>query len=151
MRIASMSSLALLVLSLTVVGCGVTPMSAIAAHREGYGTTKIYDATFDQAWQAAHIALAWDGAGTPEDHPERQFVITNHPASEGPSFNDQVGVWFRPLGPYKTRVSVVVMTAPEPADSIIGPDESSLQKDIAKALALVKSGAPVETAPSEEE
>lgn len=144
MQITGSFVFAAVVLSSLGAGCAFSPLSAIAAHREGRGTTEIYDATFDEAWTAAHIALAWDGAGTPEDHPERQFVITNHPSSEAPSFNDQVGIWFRPLGPHRTRVSVVVMTAPEPAYSIIGPDESSVQKDIARALALVKNGATVE-------
>jgi hypothetical protein len=115
-------------------------MSAIAQHRAGRGTTEIYGATLAETWEAAHLALKWDGAGRPEDHPDRRYMITNHPSSDEPSFNDQVGVWLQPLGPYKTRVDVVVMSAPEPANEIIGPDESTLQKDIAKAIALLQRG-----------
>jgi len=134
---------ALLVLLALAPGCSREPMSAIAAHNAGHGTAEVYDASFDEAWKAAHIALHWDQAGTPEDHPERQFVITNHPSSDAPSFLDQVGVWFEPIGPMKTRVSVVVMTGQESTAGVTGPDESSVQKDIAKALAFVQSGAPI--------
>jgi hypothetical protein len=144
MRILASSSTLLLSLALSLAaGCSPDPVSAISAHNAGHGTAAIYDATFDEAWRAAHIALKWDQAGTPEDHPDRQFVITNHPTSEAPSFIDQVGVWFEPMGPMKTRVSVVVMSGQETTAGVTGPDESSVQKDIAKALGFVQSGGPV--------
>jgi hypothetical protein len=144
MRIVASSSTLLLSLALSLAaGCSPDPVSAIAAHNAGHGTAAIYDATFDEAWKAAHIALKWDQAGTPQDHPDGQFMITNHPTSEAPSFIDQVGVWFEPMGPLKTRVSVVVMSGQETTAGVTGPDESSVQKDIAKALSLVQSGGPV--------
>jgi hypothetical protein len=142
MQIFAPSS-ALLVVLWLAPGCSPEPVSAIAAHNAGHGTAEIYDASFDEAWQATHIALKWDQAGTPEDHLERQFMVTNHPSSEAPSFLDQVGVWFEPVGPRKTRVSVVVMSGQATTAGVTGNDESSVQKDIARALPYVQSGAPI--------
>jgi hypothetical protein len=116
------------------------PKSAIALHRDGHGTKRIYDVSFDDAWKAAHIALHWDKAGTPEDHLDQRFVVTNHPSSDAPSFLEQVGVWLEPMNANKTRVSVVVMSGADTEAGRVGPDEDTVQKDIAKAIAIVQTG-----------
>jgi hypothetical protein len=124
-------------------GCERDPLTAAAAHQAGHGNAAIYDASFDEAWRAAHVALKWDDAGTPQDHLDGRFVVTNNPSSAGPSLSDQVGVWFEPMDGQKTRVSVVVITGIDPTAGITGHDEASVQKDIAKALAYVQSGGPI--------
>ena len=135
----------------SILGIGILVATAgcresvgvVTAHGEGKGTAEVYDATFDDIWIAAHIALHWDAAGTPEDHPAQGYVVTNHPESSGPSSLDQVGVWFEPMSPTKTRVKVIVMTGTQYTAGIVGPDEQTVQRDIAKALALLQNGQPI--------
>ena len=142
MRASSLSSL--IALSLVLIGTGCREsVGVIAAHDNGKGKNAIYDATLDDSWKAAHIALRWDQAGTPEDHQDKGYVITNHPGSAASSMTDQVGVWFESMNASKTRVSVVVMTGSESTAGVTGPDEETLQRDIAKALALVQGGQPI--------
>jgi hypothetical protein len=144
MRIAPFSSVMSVSLFLFVLAAGCREsVGVIAAHNNGKGKGAIYDASLDDTWKAAHIALRWDEAGTPEDHLEQGYIITNHPGSAAPSSNDQVGVWFDAMNPTKTRVSVVVMGGTETTAGTAGPDEETLQKDIAKALALLQSGQPI--------
>ena len=81
-------------------GCSPEPVSAIAAHNAGHGTAEIYDASFDEALARPLISRS---NGTQGRHPggsPRAAIrtITNHPTSEAPSFLDQVGVWFEPIG-----------------------------------------------------
>ena len=106
------SRTALLVLALLgpLAAACVEPESAIALHHAGHGTERVYKATFEEAWTAAHVALRHAQAGTPEDHRDQGFVITNHPESEAPSFLTQVGIWLTPRGPDETLVSVVIMS-----------------------------------------
>jgi hypothetical protein len=143
MRTPVLVSSALLALSVFATACERDPLTAISAHSAGHGKAAIYDASFEDAWRAAHVALRWDDAGTPQDHFDDRFVVTNNPTSEGPSLSDQVGVWFESVDANKTRVSVVVITGMEPTAGVVGHDEISVQKDIAKALAYVQSGGPI--------
>ncbi len=129
--------------STALFACGEQLPDAIAAHRAGKGTAEIYAANFEETWRATHAALRWNSAGTPEDHVGEGYVITNNPTSRGPSLGDQVGVWLETMGPDKTRVSVVIMTM-APQDPALGaPNEHGVQKDIAKALAMLESGQPL--------
>jgi hypothetical protein len=117
-------------------------ISAFAVHRAGHGTAKLYDASFDETWAAAHVAFREERIGTIEEHlwdsPSEPFVITNPPASKAPGVPDQVGVWFLPEGPRRTLVKVVVMSGVDSTAGIVGPDESSMQRDIGKAIAQLR-------------
>lgn len=140
--VAALFSSVFVLLALTA-GCGVNPPTAIAAHRAGRGTVKVYDATLEDAWMAAHRALRWEHNGTPEDHlydaPFEPFIVTYDPDwGPPPGDRDQVGVWFLPEGPTRTLVKVVVMSGIQTTAGVVGPDESSVQKDIAEALAQVQ-------------
>jgi hypothetical protein len=132
----SRASLVVLALLGPLAAACVEPESAIALHRHGHGTERVYAATFEEAWIATHVALRRDQAGTPEDHRDQGFVITNHPSSQAPSLLSQVGVWVTPRGPNETLVSVVVITGTADVPPV-GLDERTLQKDIGKALARV--------------
>jgi hypothetical protein len=142
MRIASATSVSSVIAFAVLAfasGCR-EPVSVVSAHAQGKGTAAVYDASLDQTWAAVHAALRWDSAGTPEDHPNQGYIVTNHPGSDAPSANDQVGVWFEPMNAQKTRVSVVVMSGSESTAGVGGPDEKTVQKDIGKALAILQSG-----------
>ena len=126
----------LALVSLTAA-CGRDPVSAFAVHRPGHGTADVYNATFEEVWEATHLPrLDGEPGRLLEDHvqdsPFEPFVITK------PSVLDQVGVWFLPEGPRKTLVKVVVTTGIESTSGIVGTDESSVQRHIANALALVR-------------
>ena len=81
----------------------------------------VADASLDDTWKAAHLVLRKDKLGTPDDHLSEGYVVTNHPASEAPSYLDQVGIWFEPMNPNKTRVSVVIMSGSETTAGSGGP------------------------------
>ena len=112
------------------------------AHQAGKGVARIYDASLEQTWRAVHVALKWSEAGKAEDHPAstgESYVITN-PDTNQDAYNAQVGVWLDPMNSDKTRVSVVVLG---PDNSMGGPNEEGLQKDIGKVVAMIRSGEPV--------
>jgi hypothetical protein len=123
---------ALVVSPVGILGCGGTDASleAKSAHDQGKGTTRVYDATNDQTWSAAHVAISWNEVGTPTDHPEGHYLLTD------PKHFDQIGIWLQPEGADKTRVNVVVIDDP----NLPGPNEEGVQKDIATALGQVKAG-----------
>jgi hypothetical protein len=118
-----------------LAGC-VDALDAKSAHDHGKGTNQLYDATYDQAWAAAHAAIVWNQVGAVADHPEEHYLLTD------PTNNDQVGVWLTAEGD-KTRVNVVVIDDPH----LNGPNEEGVQKDIAAAIQLVKAGQPTDKRP----
>jgi hypothetical protein len=129
-------SCSLLALLSLAAACERDPVSAFAVHRAGHGTADVYNATFEEVWEATHLALRREPGRLLEDHmedsPFEPFVITK------PSVLDQVGVWFLPEGSRKTLVKVVVTTGIESTSGIVGTDESTVQRHIANALALVR-------------
>jgi len=126
------------VLGTTLLGCGNdTSLDAKSAHDTGKGTLRVYDATFDQAWSAAHAAISWNQVGAPTDHLDARYLITD------PTKFDQIGIWLQPQGADKTQVSVVVIDDP----NLPGPNEESVQKDVASAIGLVKAGQPTDKRP----
>jgi hypothetical protein len=130
----------LLLLTSTFVGslllgaCG--DLDAKSAHDAGKGTARVYDATTDQAWTAAHAAVTWNHVGAATDHADEHYFVTD------PTHFDQIGVWLTAEGD-KTRVSVVVIDDP----NLPGPNEEDVQKDVAKAIDLVKAGKPTDKRP----
>ncbi len=128
--------------SALVLACGVDRIDVQHAHASGAGTVKTYDVGFDTAWQAAHAALRWSGAGTPQDHLDQHYVVTNDPSSSAASYGQQVGIWLEPLAATQTRVNVVVLESTTTADTG-GPDERVVQQDIEKAVSMLVSGQPL--------
>ena len=121
---------------LFAAACGDSVLDAKSAHDSGKGTIVAYDAPYDQVWAAAHAAVRWNGAGTPADHSDQHYFITD------PAHFDQIGVFIEPEGD-KSRVTVVVIDD----QSLPGPNEKSVQKDIATALELAKAGKPTDKRP----
>jgi hypothetical protein len=128
-----------LLLSLGSVGCGNdSQLEAKSAYDQGKGDKHIYEAGFDQAWQAAHVALQWNQVGAATDHTDHHYVITD------PTHFDQIGIWVEPDNAQKTRVTVVVIDDP----NLPGPNEAAVQKDIATALSLIAAGKPTDKRPA---
>jgi hypothetical protein len=130
---------AALIGSVLALGCGTDRIDVQHAHANGAGLVKTYDVGFDTAWQAAHAALRWSGAGTPQDHLDQHYVVTNDPSSAASSYGQQVGIWLEPLAATQTRVNVVVLEPTTTSDTG-GPDERGVQKDIEKAVSMIVSG-----------
>jgi hypothetical protein len=122
---------------LFLAACGAAGLDAKSAHDQGKGNRKEYEATFDQAWAAAHAAIKWNEVGGAQDHADDHYIITD------PARYDQIGIWVDPEGANKTLVNVVVIDDP----NLNGPNEEGVQKDIAKAIELVKAGQPVDKRP----
>lgn len=133
---------AALVGSALVLACGTDRIDVQHAHANGAGLVRTYDVGFDTAWQAAHAALRWSGAGTPTDHLDQHYVVTNDPSSPAPSYGQQVGIWLEPLASTQTRVNVVVLESSTTSDTG-GPDERGVQKDIEKAVSMIVAGQPL--------
>jgi hypothetical protein len=122
-----------------LLGCASgTSLDAKSAHDTGKGTLRVYAATYDQAWAAAHAAISWNGVGAPTDHTDLHYVITD------PTRFDQIGIWLEPEGTDKAHVTVVVIDDP----NLPGPNEESVQKDVASALDLIKAGKPTDKRPN---
>jgi hypothetical protein len=120
-----------------LTGCGAeTKIDAKSAHDTGHGTVRDYEGTYDQIWAAAHAAISWNEVGTPTDHPDEHYLITD------PAKFDQIGIWLEPSGT-KSKVSVVVIDDP----TLPGPNEEGVQKDISTALAQIKAGKPTDKRP----
>jgi hypothetical protein len=128
--------------SVLALACSRDRIDVQHAHANGAGLVRTYDVGFDTAWRAAHEALRWSGAGTPTDHLDQHYVVTNDPSSPAPSYGQQVGVWLEPLAATQTRVTVVVLESTTTADTG-GPDERGVQKDIEKAVSMIVSGQPL--------
>jgi hypothetical protein len=125
-------------LSLALVACGAdASLEAKSAHDQGKGDKHVYDTTYDVAWQAAHVAVQWNQVGAITDHADQHYLQTD------PSHFDQIGIWVEPDSPSKTRVTVVVIDDP----NLPGPNEASVQKDVATALQLIVSGKPTDKRP----
>ena len=122
-------------LALGLAAC-VDALDAKSAHDQGKGTIQEYDATYDQAWAAAHAAIVWNQVGAITDHADEHYILTD------PARFDQIGVWFDPEGG-KTRVNVVVIDDPH----LNGPNEQGVQKDIEAAIQLIKAGQPTDKRP----
>jgi hypothetical protein len=120
-----------------LAGCGPeTKLDAKSAHDTGHGTVHDYEGTYDQLWSAAHAAISWNQVGAPTDHADQHYLITD------PAKFDQIGVWLEAEGP-KVHVTVVVIDDP----NLPGPNEEGVQKDVAKALELIKAGKPTDKRP----
>jgi hypothetical protein len=125
--------------SVLLGGCDAhdTSLEAKSAYDQGKGTKHVYDATYDQAWNAAHAAINWNQVGAVTEHPDQHYFLTD------PTHFDQIGVWVAEETPGKTRVTVVVIDDP----NLPGPNEEGVQKDIATALGLIQAGKPVDKRP----
>ena len=102
-----------------------------------FDRVRVYDATYAQAWAAAHAAVSWNQVGVPTDYAEEHYLVTD------PAKFDQIGVWLESEGADKTHVSVVVIDDP----NLPGPNEEGVQKDIASALKQIKAGQPTDKRP----
>jgi hypothetical protein len=122
--------------------CGKDVPSAFAAHNAGHGVATLYDATLDETWIAARSVLVESRGGDIEEHfydaPYEPFMLTYNGAERPPSNLDQVGVWFLPEGTRGTLVKIVVMTGVQSTAGIVGPDESSIHRRIAKVIARMR-------------
>jgi hypothetical protein len=129
-------ALAVALLASAASACDPVRFDAKSAHDSGAGKAGLYDATYEQAWAAAHAALRWSPVGDVIDHPDEHYLITDD------VHFDQVGMWFLPFGPNQTQVKVVVID-----NRRSGPTERSLLDDIARAVERIKSGQSVERRP----
>jgi hypothetical protein len=119
-----------------VVACNAARIDAKSVHDTGGGRARVYSASYEQAWTAAHAAVTWNRAGAANDHAEEHYFVTDDQTY------DQVGVWLLPLGTDSTKVTVVVMD-----QRGTGPNEEGLLRDIEIAVDRVKSGQAVDKRP----
>ena len=127
---------AALALAPLIVACNAARIDAKSAHDTGGGRSRVYPASYEQAWTAAHAAVSWNRAGAAIDHADEHYFITDDQTY------DQVGVWLLPLGTDSTKVTVVVMD-----QRGTGPNEEGLLKDIGIAVERVKNGQAVDKRP----
>lgn len=119
-----------------VVGCNMARIDAKSVHDTGGGRARVYSATYEQTWTAAHAAVSWNRAGAAIDHADEHYFITDDETY------DQVGAWLLPLGTDATKVTVVVMV-----QRGTGPNEQGLLKDIGIAVERVKGGQAIDKRP----
>jgi hypothetical protein len=132
------SVLTVLGAALALGGCGHdTSLEAKSSYDQGKGNKHVYDASRDQAWEAAHAAIRWNNVGTITDHAEDRYMITD------PTHFDQIGIWVTSKAAGKTEVTVVVIDDP----NLPGPNEDGVQKDVATALGLAAAGKPTDKRP----
>jgi hypothetical protein len=132
-------------LAMGIAACGAESgaESPKSAHDAGRGTARVYQATFDQAWSAAHSVIHDDAGGTPVDYQGEAgeaYVITKADSQSTAYDDTQIGVWVVPMANDEVRVSVVVI-GPDSRD-VGGPNEQQVQKDIGKAIAHMQAKAP---------
>ena len=119
-----------------VVACNAARIDAKSVHDTGGGRARVYSASYEQTWTAAHAAVSWNRAGAAIDHANEHYFITDDQTY------DQVGVWLLPLGTEVTKATVVVMD-----QRGTGPNEEGLLKDIGIAVERVKNGQAVDKRP----
>lgn len=122
--------IATLLAPLSCAGSTRAHLGVKGAHDAGEGTTREFDGSLQQLWDASHAVMKWNPVGAVEDHEAEHYFVTS------PNTFDQVGVWLEPAGSAKTKVSVVVIDDP----NLPGPNEQGVLNDIDTALTLEKNG-----------
>lgn len=131
----------LLCVLLSSLGCATTN-DVIRVKEEGReGTTKVYDVTFDQAWEIAMTVFRWEGADAIEEHRNQRYMLTSS-GMNMVSWGTVMGCWIEPLD--AGHMSVTVVTKRRITLNVATTlTEGTFHKRFAQAVEIVKSGQPL--------
>jgi hypothetical protein len=128
--------------ALVFVGCATQNQ---VARQQGFGTSRTYTATYDQAWRATVDASQQDGlqvitADRASGYISARRTVRAH------TFGENVGIWIREVAPSETRVEVVSRQAGPPVAWL-----KNWENEIHRAIAanLTRDNTAVGTAPGD--
>lgn len=132
--------------ALLVVTVGCQSMSdVLEARSAGEGTSEVYDASVEEAWDVSRTVFRWNGADAIEEHPREGYMLTS--TSMGLfTYGTVMGAWIEDLSPSRTRVTAI--TKRRVATNLVTDlTESGFHDDFRFALSLVREGKPLPLTP----
>jgi hypothetical protein len=145
-RLQIVTGWALVIALLWLAGCQ-TLSDVLREQAQGGGTTQVYPVDADQAWTIAKTVFRWEGSDAIEEHRDQGYMLTSS-GMNLVSAGAVTGAWVEPAGRGQTKVTVVTKrrVATNLATTLT---ETTFQKHLAQAVALVKAGQPLPLTPPE--
>lgn len=125
-----------------LAGCSGSQSNVLSAGRSGGGSERTFDAPLDQVWTAGHAAMKWHHIDPIEEHKDQGYMMGSRKADLEHGHTVALGIWIEPAQKESTTRVRVVYSNGYPYN--IGETEGGVLDEVAKALAIMKSGGTVE-------
>ena len=135
----------LIITILLLTSCATTN-SVVKAKDKGKGTTKVYDISFEQAWDVAKRSFRWAGADAVDEYKSEGYMLTSKGMNLVTS-GSVMGAWVEQNG---SKSTVTVISKRRISTQLAtGMTEGKFHKYFEAGVNILKSGQPLPAAAPE--
>ena len=114
---------------LILTGCANTFSDLVRSKEEGKGTSRVYKANVDQAWEIAKRVLQWETTGEIKENRSEGYMVIKSGSTLLYDIT-LIGVWIEPIDKVQSKVTVITKSKTS-IDTILGLSETDFHKSFA--------------------
>ena len=103
---------------LILTGCATTFSDLVRSKEEGKGTSRVYQANVDQAWEIAKKILQWERTDEMKENRSEGYMVAK-------SGSTLIGVWIEPIDKAQSKVTIITKKS---GRSILGLTETEFHE-----------------------